>query len=105
MKHLITLGVIFTVLSGTYLAGSSALIAENTALSNFNYPTMGKDPGAGNKQHEKASLVRFSNSFREKSTNRGSRKRPRDSILVTSKLNHRKMMSALVTLSIIARGH
>jgi hypothetical protein len=110
MKHLITLGVAITVLSSSII-GLPNLIAESRgSLGSFEL-AVGKENHGGTTQSHASSLIRFDSSLKghiTRSTNKGIQHRSNHHNPFPSgpsKLNHRKVMSALVTLSILARGN
>ena len=95
MKHLITLGVVFTMITSAVI-GAPGLMTGKLRTKN--------------QHHQRTSLVGYEYSLkgeRIKSTHKGSPKPwqgtgyPLNPGL--SKLNHRKLMSALLTLTILAR--
>lgn len=109
MKHLITLGVVITVFSSTFIALPN-LIAESRGSLNSLGVAANNDFGSIRNQHQATSLVKFDPSLnavaRTSSKHldqRGNRRHPFESS--PSKLIHRRFMSALVTLSILARGN
>lgn len=112
MKHLITLGVIITVFSSTFI-GLPNLIAESRGALDSYHVAVRKDLGKPNKQENATSILKFNTSLKREltnSTNKSLRYKSNQNHRNSfgsgpSKLNHRKLMSALVTLSILARGN
>lgn len=110
MKHLITLGVVFTMIASAIIA-APGLMAVSEESSDSYPPNITGKLRTQNQNHQRTFLVGYEYSLkgeRSKSTHKEGPKRwqgpghPCDTGF--SKLNHRKLMSALLTLTILARG-
>lgn len=109
MKHLITLGMVITVFSSTFIALPNLIAESRGSLESIGF-AVGRDIKS-HKQKDARSLIRYESPLNGPLTKSGSKSLQHRTNQNTdfnsrpSKLNHRKLMSALFTLSILARGN